>query len=950
IATKDDFTEGPYIGANAIDQTSSQAGWFHQTEESRTAYDSIRSALYVTQTNLSPDTQYYWRAYAIDLAGSNTWSAASTARSFTTGAGTGNYWVALPIIGDGLWTNDANWSKGVKPVEGEHILFLGDSNTSTDCTFDVYADLSGSLASLTLDGYTKPLILKRADTSGPGSLTITGNITVNSGNIVAQGNTSAINEAAGGTAEVPYGEGIQINAANITVAEGVSINADHQGFLSNTGPGKGIAGSYGASGGGYGGKGGDANAGAVGGSTYGSAEAPTALGSGGGRTGGDGAGALRLVVPGALVLDGVVSAVGYDGLYTGSGGGGGGSGGSLWFNIGTLSGAGQISANGGNGAYNAGGAGGGGRVAISITYGNTFTGSVTTSSGTGYNLGESGVMIMSFAPTPPVLSSPADGATYQMPKPVLKLSSTDADNDYLLYKIVIAEDPGFTTGVQTFDQTSSQAGWSGQNAEGGTSYTSGSTATYTIQEPLNRDYVYYWKAFAKDPAGTGNWSSASATRSFTVGATVSLTSPSGGESWTAGTAHNIAWTAQGPFSSVKLSYSLDAGSNYDHIIADSVLSTPGSGGSYSWTVPENLTSTARVKIEAVEDPLTNSASGNFSIVIPSLTLTSPNGAESFYATESRDITWTSSGAVSDNISLYYSTDSGATYPNLISGSQANDGSYSWVVPYDISSSAKVKIESVFYQALKDSSSAQFGAGEFSGTAVSGAGLAAGVTLQGQETKNTYAAGTNPSGVAFDSATNSIWVTNYNANTVSKFNMTTGEKVDYDTGTNPKGIVFDPVTNSMWVANSGSANVSKINVTTGERTDYNTGIGPFGAAFDPVGNAVWVTNYNAANVSKLDVATGSKTNYPTAGGPQGITFDPVTGSMWVACYNSNKVSKVNINTGARTDYACPGESIGPYAVAFDPVTNSVWATNYNNYTVSKFNVSSGERVDYSAGVR
>ncbi|MFA5392803.1 MAG: hypothetical protein WC306_03965, partial [Candidatus Paceibacterota bacterium] len=476
IATKDDFTEGPYIGATAIDQTSSQAGWLNQTEEAGSAYASGKAAVHTLQTPLSDNTQYYWRAYAIDPAGSNAWSAASTSRSFTTGTG-GSVNIWTNASGDGLWLTDANWLKGTKPAAGEHIVFSGSYNA--DCTFDVYADLSGSLASLTLEsGYTRNITLKRVDTAGPGVLTVTGDITFNGGNIICVGNTSAVNAAAGGTAEVPYGEGIQINAANITVAEGVSINADAKGFICGAGPGKGAGSRYvSPAGGGYGGNGGD-NGRNAGGLSYGSSVAPTALGSGGNSdSGGFGGGAFKLIVSGTATINGTLSAVG----GTGASGFSGGAGGSVWISSGVLAGAGSISVNGGTNTNPGSGAGGGGgRIRLEYAD-NTFTGTITFTGGIGNQTGEAGTILedntsSNTAPSAPSLSYPANAVTLNVVNPGFVLSTVDSDYDYLKYKIEIATKDDFTEGpyigANAIDQTSSQAGWFHQTEESRTAYDS----------------------------------------------------------------------------------------------------------------------------------------------------------------------------------------------------------------------------------------------------------------------------------------------------------------------------------------------------------------------------------------------------------------------------------------------------------------------------------------------
>jgi hypothetical protein len=120
-------------------------------------------------------------------------------------------------------------------------------------------------------------------------------------------------------------------------------------------------------------------------------------------------------------------------------------------------------------------------------------------------------------PLTPSLDSPADTATGISRLTVLKTTTTDPDSDNLKYKILLCTDSGMTTNCKTFDQTSSQTGWSGQNADTNTTYTSGTQATYTIQaaDILNSNTVYYWKSYAIDQ-GT-YWSSTQSTPySFTT--------------------------------------------------------------------------------------------------------------------------------------------------------------------------------------------------------------------------------------------------------------------------------------------------------------------------------------------------------------------------------------------------------------------------------------------------
>lgn len=142
------------------------------------------------------------------------------------------------------------------------------------------------------------------------------------------------------------GRGVTIRAGEMTVAQGARVSANGEGYVERAGPG------YSANNPGTHGGRGRSNPKPP----YGLAEQPVELGSGGHYTT-LGGGAIRLVVAGALSLDGEVSA---DGLSWGSQGYGS-AGGSLWIEAGTLSGGGAIHA---NGSTRGGQDGGGGRVAV----------------------------------------------------------------------------------------------------------------------------------------------------------------------------------------------------------------------------------------------------------------------------------------------------------------------------------------------------------------------------------------------------------------------------------------------------------------------------------------------------------------------------------------------------------------------------------------------------------
>lgn len=127
-------------------------------------------------------------------------------------------------------------------------------------------------------------------------------------------------------------------------------------------------------------------------------------------------------------------------------------------------------------------------------------------------------------PNTPTLASPANGTTVSTVTPTLTLSATDDDSDAVRYVLQLDTASAFNTGnLVTYNQATSQTGWSGQNALSGTAYTSGTTASFTFPTALNAGITYYWRVQAVDPNGVNTSSSYSATGSFVAPGSLTAT-------------------------------------------------------------------------------------------------------------------------------------------------------------------------------------------------------------------------------------------------------------------------------------------------------------------------------------------------------------------------------------------------------------------------------------------
>ena len=101
-----------------------------------------------------------------------------------------------------------------------------------------------------------------------------------------------------------------------------------------------------------------------------------------------------------------------------------------------------------------------------------------------------------------------------------------------------------------------------------------------------------------------------------------------------------------------------------------------------WNEPSN-------KQVIIEDGAPKEETGTYTLERV-ITVISPNGGEVWQVGEVRNILWSATG-LSGDVELRYSTDSGATYHNLIATVPAADGGHSWQVPNVSTTNCRVRV-------------------------------------------------------------------------------------------------------------------------------------------------------------------------------------------------------------------------------------------------------------------
>jgi YVTN family beta-propeller protein len=207
-------------------------------------------------------------------------------------------------------------------------------------------------------------------------------------------------------------------------------------------------------------------------------------------------------------------------------------------------------------------------------------------------------------------------------------------------------------------------------------------------------------------------------------------------------------------------------------------------------------------------------------------------------------------------------------------------------------------------------------------------------------------GSNYWDAAYDPVHGRLYATNWYANNVSVYNLTTRALVtQIPVGTDPSGIVLDSATGDMFVANYQSSNVSVISTTTDSLVaTIPVGSSPQGVAIDPALNEVLVADSTSNNLTIIDTTTlrtNGSINIPGGGvygsQPWDLAFDPANSTVWVGgTGNQNTVAVVDLlNRSVVAQVPVPGG--GSWAILYSPYFNTVYVGTL--YSITQVNATS-----------
>lgn len=205
----------------------------------------------------------------------------------------------------------------------------------------------------------------------------------------------------------------------------------------------------------------------------------------------------------------------------------------------------------------------------------------------------------------------------------------------------------------------------------------------------------------------------------------------------------------------------------------------------------------------------------------------------------------------------------------------------------------------------------------------------GVTTQTNTVLTTVTVGDRPNGIAVNSNTNRVYVTNYGDGMV---NILDGETktiiARVKVGGNLAGVAVNPITNRIYV---GSSNDNTVNVLDGNTNAVIATVKmearPYRIAVNPTTNRIYVTTFDDKSLRVIDGDTNTIITTVGAGASQGgVAVNPVTNRVYIA--NRSQVRVLAEKTYTVTATVRIGDNPGdsPKDLAVNTTTNQIFVTH------------------------
>ena len=187
-------------------------------------------------------------------------------------------------------------------------------------------------------------------------------------------------------------------------------------------------------------------------------------------------------------------------------------------------------------------------------------------------------------------------------------------------------------------------------------------------------------------------------------------------------------------------------------------------------------------------------------------------------------------------------------------------------------------------------------------------------------------GSNPFGVAVNSAGSRVYVTNKVSDSVSVIDGTTQTVIGspIPVGTSPTGVIVSPDNSTVYVANETSETISVINALNNTVVHTITGVPCSALAIDPLGRRLYAASHLTNQLWFIDTATLTVVGSPLAlpGEPFNIAVNPTGTYLYVTQHSPSSI--LAIRTADRNVTPVPVGGV-TWGIAVHPSGSFIYAT-------------------------
>jgi hypothetical protein len=193
---------------------------------------------------------------------------------------------------------------------------------------------------------------------------------------------------------------------------------------------------------------------------------------------------------------------------------------------------------------------------------------------------------------------------------------------------------------------------------------------------------------------------------FTIKPAVTILTPNGDNGvtiWGGCTVTSITFDRSPAWSSYNISYSFNNGASWNTIVTN--WNTSSNPATYNWNIPNVSTNQALVRVTPVSTSYSDQSDAVFTITKP-VTIIQPNFGGIMSVGSAYNIQWQSDG-ISNIYDIFYSTNSGGSWTNIVMGFNTSLNTYPWTVPNTPSTNCLIVVRDNINHCKSDTSNIPF---------------------------------------------------------------------------------------------------------------------------------------------------------------------------------------------------------------------------------------------------